>query len=147
VPRMYRRSRPQRRTSNGPENRMIAAIDKLSRLERFKSMLPPELQKELEDGTAAEKILKKWQSFAAARMIADAMDPLSSSGASSAAKILDRTHGKPTERIEQHTTYDQLTDEQLEARIRTQLSEIERTQDDMARALTVLPTPTSNKVC
>lgn len=132
---MARPKGTRRRSGNGEENKMVRLVDQLNAFERFKALIPPELQAELAKGTPPEKILKKFTNFAAARVVADAINPSSSTGAKSAREILDRVYGKPTERSEVINKYDNLTDEQLTALVKTKKAEVAAQEDELLAAL------------
>lgn len=70
----------------------------------------------------AEEIFKKYEAHAAAAVVSALASPDSQLAASD--KILNRTMGKPTEKKEVTHKLDQLSDEQLDALVQSELADV-----------------------
>lgn len=90
--------------------------DDLSLLEQIKLEILPKIQKDLAQGISAEEILKKYQAYAAGRLVTNmVMDTDSGKSTAAAKEVLDRTMGKAVERRETTHRYEELSDQELDA--------------------------------
>lgn len=114
----------KRQANNEVLEQAVEAIDDLREFERFRQEVLPALRADLtERKLSAEQIYKKYSSMAAARGITIALTTEKPETALTAIRdILDRTQGKPVQRSESHHTFEELSDEELDAMV---LSEME----------------------
>ena len=117
------------------EKNMISALDRLRAFEEFEQLLLPQLRADLKAGLTADEIYKKYEHLAAARSVTIAMAEQDSAKALQAVKeIRDRATGKAIEKKEITHKLDKLPDDQLDALLLTELS-------DMDESGSALPTP------
>lgn len=110
---------------NGSESRMVNALDKLKAFDEFESLILPQLRKDLKAGLTSEEIYKKYKHLAAARAVSITLGEKDSSKALNAVKeIFDRSEGKSTEKKEVTHRLDKLPDEQLDALLLTEMTEL-----------------------
>lgn len=120
-------SRP--RTVNGVENKMINLIDQLAEYESFTKNIPKELREAILKGTSAKALYKKYENFAAVRVIQILMTEKDSAKALAAVKeLLDRTHGKATEHKDIRHSLEQLEDKEIDALLLGEMEDV--TSDD-----------------
>lgn len=106
----------KKKSGHRAETRITSIIDQLNAFEEFRQDVLPRLRSVLAKGYSAEQIYKEFSDLAAARAITIAMTEQDSSKALAALKeVLDRAHGKATERKELKTTISSLSDEELDA--------------------------------
>lgn len=109
---------------------MARALDDMSEFRKFREELLPVIRKDLEAGLSGEEIMRKYESYAAARIISIAAMEQDSGKALAAAKdILDRSQGKAKERSEVTHKLEKLPEEQLDALL---LAKLEEAQDEQA---------------
>jgi len=104
---------------------MIRSLDKLAAYERFQELIMPEVIRDLEAGLTADEIMKKYAHLAAAKLITTAVTGSEQRSTAAAREILDRAHGKPTEKKEVTHKLDKLPDEQLDALLLTELEDMD----------------------
>ena len=101
--------------------------DQLEELElyaEFQSQIIPELKKLLLSGAKDRDILAQYTPQVAARLVTIALtDPDPGKALLAIKDLLDRVHGKATEHREVKHQFDSLTDEQLDALIKTELTD------------------------
>lgn len=119
----YKRRKKHAPTKTAP-NDVEQTTDQLLAFERFRTEIAPELQEMLYQGKGTKEILKKFESYAAAKILTIALTEQDSGKALAAAKdILDRSHGKATETKKiQHQLAD-VEDRDLDALIMSELSD------------------------
>lgn len=123
--------RRRKKGKNIEEAKMVKKIKELEAYEQFKEMILPFLQQDLLNDTPAEEILKKYQSYAAARLLTIAATEQDSSKAIAAVKqVLDRAVGLPTQKQEVTHKYDQLTDDELDAILATEISKLDENSEE-----------------
>lgn len=106
------------------EHRAAENLDDIAEFQEFKASLLPALRADLKAGTPAKEILEKLKSLAAARLGHIVMSELDSGKALSAIKdILDRTDGRAKESIETTHKFQQMKDTDLDALLRSKLSD------------------------
>lgn len=111
---------------NREETRAVSTIDKLAAYEAFQEMVPKALREALLRGDAPDKLYKDHASIAAARVVQILTTEADSGKALAAAKeLLDRVYGKATERKEVTHKYQDLSDEELEAILLSEVEDIE----------------------
>jgi hypothetical protein len=95
--------------------KMANQLDKLALFEEMQADLLPKLQKLLRQNATPEQIYKEFGALVAARTVNIALTELDSGKALTAVKeVLDRAHGKSTERVETTHKYSKLSDEELD---------------------------------
>lgn len=115
-----RTGRP-RATGIQEEKAVVRAVDELAEFDKFKEEILPMLKKAITESWSAEKIYKMAEAHAAARNVTIALTD-EDSGKSLAAirEMMDRSKGKSTEKQEITHSYSKLSDEELEALIKSQ---------------------------
>lgn len=123
------RSRPRGRpklTQHKQENQTLRAVDELAEFDSFKQEILPMLKRAISESWPAEKIYKMAEAHAAARNVTIALTE-EDSGKSLAAirELMDRSKGKSVEKQEITHSYSKLSDEELEALIKSQERDLE----------------------
>lgn len=104
----------------------VNLLEELQQYEIFRD-LPKDLRAAVTEGRPAPELYQKYSHIAAVRAVHIAMTEQDSGKALSAIKdIMDRTYGKATERKEVRHKFDDLSDEELDAILISELDE----QDD-----------------
>lgn len=117
-----RPSSAKRRAEDG----VIKAVDALAEFEEFRNQFLPAIRQDLSLGMGAEEIMQKYKNLAAAKLVMKIFDAQSDMAQIAAAeKILDRVDGKPVQRQELKHRLEQLSDEELEAAVKSKLMEVE----------------------
>lgn len=110
---------------------MARNLDTLSEMEDFHNTVLPKLRRMLEKGEDAAKMYESFQSLIAARVITKALTTTDGKEMLAAAKeILDRGVGKPTENVNVTSRYEALTDEELDALLKSQKQELAELEGD-----------------
>lgn len=118
----------RRRGKREPTEKQMSKIehtaDQLMAFERFREEIAPELQQMLLKGASTKQILKKFESYAAAKILTIALTETDSQKALSAAKdILDRSHGKATETKKIKHELAEIEDKDLDALIMSEVAD------------------------
>lgn len=113
--------------NNVVENDMANMLDALADFEEFRETVLPAIQKDLKAGYTAKQLREKYSAMLQARQITDALMAPIGDGADIAQKILDRELGKATEHKEVKHKFSDLSDEQLDAIL---MSELDEAQDE-----------------
>lgn len=120
-----------KRTFNRAEANMVRGLDKLAAFEKFQEEILPKLQKMVAEGKSAPEIYEFAQSYAAARMVTEALtNPKASEAIVAVKDLLDRTQGKAKERQEVEHKFEKLKDEELDALLKSRLKEVQDGQAD-----------------
>lgn len=99
-------------------------VDDLLAFERFRTEIAPELREMLLNGATTKQILKRFENYAAAKILTIALTEPDSSKALAAAKdILDRSHGKATETKKIEHTLASADEKEIDALIESELSD------------------------
>jgi hypothetical protein len=115
-----------RRTNQRQEREMAGALDRMTRFKEFEENILPELQRDISKGMSTKEMANKYSRFAMARLITEALTSTNSALAKGAAKdIVEFGDGKATERKEVSHRMEKLPQEQLDALLLTELSEVE----------------------
>jgi hypothetical protein len=112
--------RPRKPRRNGHKQQMtiIGKLDDMAVWEELKDKLLPRLREDLINGLTSDQILKKYESYATARLVHNVIaDPDSGKSNTAAKEILDRIQGKPTEKKELTHKMARLSDVELDALI------------------------------
>lgn len=97
-------------------------MEELEIFEEWKKSVLPELREMLLNKMTAEQIAKKYAAHAVARAVTIATTSTDEKAALSACKdIIDRAHGKPTETQKHVHEFDQMSEQDLNAVIKSQL--------------------------
>jgi hypothetical protein len=109
------KSRRAVRGGNKKEAQMVSMIDALSEFDDFRRTILPALQKAVKSGKSSEEIAKIAASATMARAATMALTEEDPSRALGFMKeVLDRAHGKPGQKIEQTTKFENLSDTELD---------------------------------
>lgn len=121
----------RRASGSNTQNRAVGMLDDLAEFNQYREEILPVLRQALKAGTDAETIYKKFQAYAAARMVSIAATEIDSAKALSAIKdILDRTQGKAKERQEVTHRLSSLPEEQLDAILLSKLKDQQEGDED-----------------
>lgn len=108
------------------ENRIIETLDDLREFEELRAALSPEVRKDLlalKNGKISVKeIQEKYKTIAQMVQVMELLNPKNRMAA--AQQILDRSEGKPTEKIEQVHKFEKLKDEELDSLLTSRLKEV-----------------------
>jgi hypothetical protein len=100
--------------------------EQLASFEAFRSSLIPELAEDVLNGMAPADLREKYASLIQARQIMEAITSEDAGKAGAAAKdILDRSEGKATERKIVEHKFDNLTDQELDAILKSEEEDLE----------------------
>jgi ribosome-associated translation inhibitor RaiA len=114
------------------ESKMVRNLDKLAAFDDYNEKVAPLLQKAVSQKWSAEKIYKEFESLIAAKMITTALTDEDTGKALTAAKeVLDRSLGKPKERVEQTHKYEKLSDDELDNLLKSTLGSIDDGEDQL----------------
>lgn len=101
-------------------------IQQLIEFEKFKEEILPMLMEDIQKGTPPAEMRKKYQTYLAARQISVALTTPDPSIALQAIKDLsDRNEGRAVERRESTHKFENLPDDQLDAALNSQITELE----------------------
>ncbi len=104
------------------EDKIVRQLDDLAEFEHFRDVILPALREDLRKGMSAEEIFSKYEAHAAAATVS----ALATEDRLPAAdKILNRTMGKPTEKKEVTHKLGKLSDEQLDALLQSELTDVD----------------------
>jgi hypothetical protein len=110
--------------NNEVEDSMIEALDDLAAYETFQLDMPKELRRALIDKLPPDEIYKKFANVAAARIVQIIATEKDSGKALAAAReVLDRTFGKAIERKQVRHQFEELSDQELDAVLLSELDE------------------------
>lgn len=137
---MRNRARPKRKSRLGKvydpaeqEDKLHDLVKDLKDFEEFREKILPAIRQDLMSGMDAEQLREKYSALVQARLITEALTTADSGKAGVIAKdILDRAHGKPTEKKEVTVKYADVSDDELDALL---LSE----EEDLANMSTTGP--------
>lgn len=105
---------------------MVSNLDKLAAFEEFQTLIAPKLQQMLKGGSSAEDIMEFTKAYAAARLATTALlSPDEGKALLASQDILNRTIGKPKERVETTHRFEKLSDNELDALVQSGLAEID----------------------
>lgn len=111
-----------------------AELDALAEFEQFREQFLPAIRKDLSSGIDADEIMRKYKNLAAAKLVMKIVDAQSDMAQIAAAeKLLDRIDGKPVQKQELKHRLEQLSDEELEAAVKSKMLEVgfeEETEGD-----------------
>ena len=93
--------------------------EKLAAYEKWKIEMLPAIQRDLKAGIPANEILHKYKAIAAARKVMALVSENEDTAIRAAQQILDRVEGKAKEKVEHTHKYESLSDEELEAKLRS----------------------------
>lgn len=101
-------------------------VENLQAYDRFQTEVSPELRKMLAAGASSKDIMKKFSSFAAARLMTIAMASGDEKSAIIAARdILDRVEGRATETKRLEHSLAAADDRDLDALLKSEMAELE----------------------
>lgn len=103
------------KTANAMQIGQARALDELAAYEEFKEMFAPALLKDIKAGLPMEKILKKYEPLAAARLVQLGIAGSDKDALGAIKEILDRTQGKAVQKQEHTHKLAKLSDEELDA--------------------------------
>lgn len=104
---------------------MIAAVDELAKFQQWKKEVLPALQKDVASGVPAKDMMAKYEAALTARLISLAMLEEKASSAIVAIKdLLDRVQGKAVETKEITHRLGKLSQEELDAMLKTKLKDL-----------------------
>lgn len=116
---------------NKTEDSMIGKLDELAAFEEYKKSILPVLRKMVTNKTPPAEIYDAVKSLAAARLgtiIATETDPVKA--LSAIREVLDRSEGKPKERVSHEHKLSKLKDEELDSVILSTLGDLAKDKED-----------------
>lgn len=106
--------------------RMERLLKDLTEFESFREQILPAIRKDLLSGYTAAQLREKYAAMIQARIITEALTNPDAGKANLAGKdIIDRVEGKATEKREVKHTFENLSDEELEAILKSEEEELE----------------------
>jgi hypothetical protein len=105
---------------------MAASLDALAEFERFQEEILPILQTALKEGWTAEKIYShpKAQALLAARQLTiGIMNPDPGKALAAIQDVMNRTIGKPTDKVEVKGKLEKMSDDELDALLAAKLAD------------------------
>lgn len=109
---------------NPAETQMVRALDQLAAYENYRRDVAPHVQQLLASGATAQQILDSCQELAAMKLVERALNGVGKEQVAAIKELLDRTQGKPTEKIEIKSRYDKLGDQELDALLASKLKDL-----------------------
>lgn len=105
-------------------------VQDLVDFEDFKSTVLPAIRRDITAGMTAKELREKYSALVQARLLTEALTSQDSKSAITAAKdITDRVDGRATEKKEVTHKFDKLSDEELDAVIKSEEADL----DDMSK--------------
>jgi hypothetical protein len=121
---MSKRSRLRPPQKHGQADRIRAqTLDELDDFREYKESLLPKLRHMVETNATPEEILKTVQSMAAAKLGTMIARTDSKQTLAAIIEVLNRTVGKPTEKVESTHKFEKLKDQELDALLESRLKE------------------------
>lgn len=100
-------------------------IDDLMEFADFRQRILPAIRQDLSKGLSAAQLREKYASLVQARQLTEAVTSENADTALRAGQsILDRVEGKATEKREVKHTFENMTDEELDAVLRSEISDL-----------------------
>jgi hypothetical protein len=103
---------------------MLRGLDKLAGYENYRRDVAPHIKKALSEGWDVDRLLSSFKELAAAKLIEKALNGEGKDQLAALKEVLDRTQGKPTEKVEIRTKYDKMSDKELDALLTSKMKEI-----------------------
>lgn len=125
---MARRGRPPK---NKTEDKLVRGLDQLAAYQNYRDNVSPYIQRALEEGWSHEKILASFTELAAAKLVQLALNGTGKEQMSALKELLDRTQGRPVEKLEVKGKLEQLSEKELDSLLMTKLAKLEG-EDDSA---------------
>lgn len=114
----------RRKDGGSAEKHRVSLCDEIAEFEDFREKVLPDLRKALENGMTAEQIRKKYHAYLQAREISIGLTEEDPRVALTAIKrIIEAEEGKATEKKDISVKYEELSEEELDALIETELKE------------------------
>lgn len=127
---MSKRSRARPPQIQGKADKKMAnLIDEIDQFENYKKSLLPKLRAMVESDAPPEDILKTVQSMAAAKLGTMIARTDSKQTLAAIVEVLNRTVGKPTEKVESIHKFEKLKDNELDALLESRLKETAEDSD------------------
>ncbi len=112
---------------------MARALDELAQFEDYQTILAT-IRKDLKKGMTEAQLAKKYAPLAQARIISDMLTSDNASAALAAARdLLDRVNGKATEKQEVTHRLEKLSDNELDALLKSKEAEVERMEENFRK--------------
>ncbi len=112
------------------QNDMADLIDDLNEFEEFKKSLLPALKAMVQRKAPPEEILATVQSLAAAKLGTMIVRSDTKHTMAAIQEVLNRTIGKPTEKVETTHRFEKMKDEELDSLLKSRLKEVSDTDGD-----------------
>lgn len=107
----------RRKSPSKAQNKIATLVDDLAEFEDFRNTILRTIRQDLKDGMTAEELRNKYAALVQARVITEAVSDESGRALTAAKDILDRAHGKATEKKEITHKLQDLSDQELDALI------------------------------
>lgn len=102
------------------DRQMARLIDELQDFEDFRESILPALRADLKKGLSTKEMREKYKSLVQARVLTTAITSDDGRAMAAAKDILDREEGKPTEKKEITHRYADMSDEELDAILKSE---------------------------
>ncbi len=113
----------------GATHKMTSTLDDLREFEEYQTILKT-LRRDIKSGMTEAQLAKKYAPMAQARIISDMLTSDNAPAALAAARdLLDRVNGKATEKQEVTHRLEKLSDNELDALIKSEEEDLERMHD------------------
>lgn len=122
---MRTKPKSKRMHTNTVENQMVRGLDQLSEFEESRRELLPKLARAVKEKKSVEEILAMCDTIAAARLGTIVATETDNSKVLAAIKdLLDRKHGKSTERKEIKHKFENLSEDELDSVLASKLTKL-----------------------
>lgn len=119
---------------NKQEHKLVMALDDLAAFEQWQEDILPILQTALKEGWTAEKIFNhpKAQALLAARQLTiGIMSPDPGKALAAITDVMNRTIGKPTDKVEVKGKLEKMSDDELDALLAAKLAADDNSNDHL----------------
>lgn len=106
------------------QDRMSRLLDELVEFEEFRTTILDTIRQDLKSGMTAAQLREKYSALVQARVLTEALTDESARALTAAKDVLDRAHGKATEKKEITHTLKDMSEEELDALIRSEEEEL-----------------------
>lgn len=114
----------RRKSPTKAQNKIASLVDDLAEFEEFRGTILRTIRQDLKDGMTAEELRNKYAALVQARVITEAVSDESARALTAAKDVLDRAHGKATEKKEITHRLQDLSDTELDALIMSEEAEL-----------------------
>lgn len=106
------------------QDRMSRLLDELVEFEEFRTTILDTIRQDLKAGMTAAQLREKYAALVQARVLTEALTDESARALTAAKDVLDRAHGRATEKKEITHTLKDMSEAELDALIRSEEEEL-----------------------